>query len=301
LKNVKCERDEDVRTELKLQLIISKSAPDITLKIYQYVVSYDFVVREHDTTTKICRDGIFMEKAENSSMEIYRNKLTLNHNTSSEILNVHFKNILSLKDGLLKLYDMYKFKHNDLHCRNVLFVGLKPKIIDFGASVMNHKFLDGTKFKVKPTRKTLLDFYDDFSLELQDLHSKFPVSDIHLSNFTSFHIFNRHTNFIDPKFIREISKGYSERVENTYLFSELHCVANRIFFKGKEILEKALYQKVFRETVKILTSFKHRENKSEGLLKYLFDIWNIYVARMLAYFYSVYLSDAVEWDKLVVV
>lgn len=302
LRNEKCNKnDKELYKEVIIHCLIYNSANEITPKIYPYMMNVDAkteaLVLGTPVKTIKCYNGILLQNISNGSVHQYRNRLCNieSGKTPREILNDYFSMIKTLKDSLEDLYKIYKFKHNDLHCGNILFEELEPKIIDYGESTLNHKF-SNNNLLAEPNKINIKKFYTVLNNEYEFMHKNYPLSDLHLYVFSSLMIFSQKKNVIP---VIDISSEYITRLELIYSLTRLGVKNKKITFDGVVIEPNPELSFIYNAARRIieynLVPSIEKENVDRCWNK-MFKEWDILRMRHMAFLYAIYLPDKINYD-----
>lgn len=121
IKNIPCDLNEQIKQEIQIQSLLWKTMGDNIPKIYGYMFAF--------FDSSMCYNGLLIEKITNGDVTLFKNKLCNTYKTPRLIVNNYFGMINEIKHNITKFYDLYKFKHNDLHMGNVMFENFHQKLL----------------------------------------------------------------------------------------------------------------------------------------------------------------------------
>jgi len=301
-KDIGCKSDRDeLIKESRIHSLIYNSITHMTPVIYPWMCIL--------THSDDCYNGLMIENIVNGTFNAYRGRL-LNpgRNLSPRVVvNDYFKLVSILKDIIEKLYDTYRFKHNDLHRGNVMFNNLDPKIIDYGESVIDHVFADGVRVNINPNDNNLRRFYsmgendihinDDIS-EYRIIHKNFPLSDIHLFMFSMYSLFVNTDNGVLP--LLNIIPEYIERMEKIYKLRSLDVNGmGMITYDGVVVPINNNFKGIYRQTVNYIRKLRSVDPSNKNVWKSVFGGWDIVAFRIMAYFYAMYIPYKVDYSHFI--
>ena len=312
LKNLKCQSNSEIMNEILIQCLLSKTSEKTIPIIYRYL----FYIKDLSK----CYNGILFEKIENGDILTFRNYIcNPSHNKPiPKLVDIYFSAVSQIKETLSSFYDLYKFKHNDLHQGNVLFSDTTPKIIDFGESTIFHTFDsqddedEKQVVKIVPTIDQITTLYSIPKLkegqynefeglidEIISLYGKYPLSDLHLYVFSCYGVFeNTSTGFNRKLGLVEIGDEFFHRFSTIYKFDRLKLYNKSIYFtsnnnKNIKIEIDDSYKNIYKKVFQILNYYENSgdiKRTRRSFYDFLFKAWKIENFRYLAYFTEIYMN-----------